>query len=183
MNQTAQLFTAADLEKMPANGERYELVNGELRTMPPVGGEHGVIGMNLSGPMHSHSKANDLGVVLLAETGFILKRDPDTVRAADTAFVRKNRIPNTGIPKAFWPGYPDLAVEVVSPGDTLYEVEEKVEAWLDAGTSLVWVVNPRRRTVTVYHSLQNISILTENDYLDGEQVLPGFRLRVGDIFV
>lgn len=71
----------------------------------------------------------------------------------------------------------------MSPGDTLYEVEEKVEAWLDAGTSLVWVVNPRRRTITVYRSLTDITVLTENDYLDGEPVLPGFRLRVGDVFV
>lgn len=94
VNQTAQLRSAADLEKMPANGVRYELVKGELRTMPPAGGEHGAIGMNLSGPMHAHAKANDLGVVLLAETGFILKRGPDTVRAADIAFVRKERIPH-----------------------------------------------------------------------------------------
>jgi Uma2 family endonuclease len=176
-------MTAAELLKLPRNGKRYELIRGELRTMAPAGGEHGVLGMNLAGPLFQHVRANQLGVVLLAETGFQITTDPDTVRAPDIAFVRREHIPATGIPKAYWPGAPDLAVEVVSPDDTVYEVDDKVLDWQQAGAALVWVVNPRRRTVTVYRSLTDVSVLTENDELDGGTVVPGFRLRVGEIFV
>jgi Uma2 family endonuclease len=175
-------MTAEQLLEMPKDGSRHELVQGELKTMPPSGGEHGFVGMNLAAPLARHVRAQQLGVVLGAETGFILSRKPDTVRAPDIAFVRKERIPATGIPKAFWPGAPDLAVEVMSPGDTVMEVDEKVQQWLEAGTGLVWVVNPRRWTVTVYRSLANVTILSVKDELDGQDTIPGFCCRVGEIF-
>jgi Uma2 family endonuclease len=176
-------MTAAELARLPSNGLRHELVRGELRTMAPAGGEHGAIGLNLAGPLHAHVKANQLGVVLAAETGFQITSDPDTVRAPDIAFVGRDRIPATGIPKSYWPGAPDLAVEVVSPSDTVYEVDDKVLDWLEAGTRLIWVVNPKQRTVTVYRSLTDVTILREADHLDGEGVVPGFRIPVREIFV
>src|SRR4051812_18032671 len=134
---TLQRSTANELFEMPDDGFRYELVKGELRKMSPSGSEHAAIIFNLTGMLHAHIKATNIGQGFGAEAGFKLASDPDTVRAADIAFVRRERIPEEGIPKNFWAIAPDLAVEVVSPGDTYNEVEEKVEAWLAAGTRAV----------------------------------------------
>jgi Uma2 family endonuclease len=182
MTPSTQLMTADELLRYPHNNQRLELVKGELRVMPPSGGEHGMLAANICGPVVSYVRTHRLGVVVGAETGFLLAQDPDTVRAPDLGFIRQERIPATGIPRGFWPGAPDLAVEVISPGDTYTEVQEKVEEWLAAGCRLVWVINPRRRTVTVYRSLTDIAILTQADVLDGYAVLPGFRCPVADIF-
>jgi Uma2 family endonuclease len=182
MSTVTRPMTADELWQLPREGQRHELVRGELRTMPPSGFEHAVRVVNLTVPLARHVQEHHLGVVVRAETGFILARDPDTVRAPDIAFVRQDRLPAAGNPHGFWDGAPDLAVEVVSPGDTFAEVEEKVEEWLTAGTRMVWVVNPRRRTATVYRSRSQIAILTENESLDGHDVVPGFRSRVGDMF-
>lgn len=179
---TTRLATAEDLLNAPDDGFRYELVKGELIRMPPAGNLHGKRAMSLGWRLAQHVEANDLGVVYAAETGFLLATDPDTVRGADIAFVSKRRIEEVGEFEGYWPGAPDLAVEVISPGDTYTEVEEKVREYLDAGVKAVWVVNPRRKTVTVHLSLTEITILTEQDVLDGGAVVPGFRCRVGDIF-
>jgi Uma2 family endonuclease len=183
MNPTATLLTADDLFRLPSNGMRHELVKGELRTMPPAGFEHGAVGLNLAAPLGKHVNAKQLGIVVAAETGFIIERDPDTVRAPDIAFVSKERIEQMGVPKAYFPGAPDLAVEVVSPGDTMNEVDEKVELWLARGTTMVWVVNPKRKTVSVYHAREHPAILTVDDYLEGLDVVAGFRMQVREIFV
>jgi len=178
-----KLMTADELLKISDDSYRYELVKGELRKMPPAGSEHGVLTLRLAWRLAQHIEKHELGVFFAAETGFRIKSDPDTVRAPDTAFVRKERIPDTGIPKGYWEGPPDLAVEVISPGDTYLEVEEKVFDWITAGTSMVWVVNPRHRTVTVYHSLKDSALLTEEDELNGGNVVEGFQCRVAEIFV
>jgi len=175
-------MTADELLAMPDDGWRYELVKGELRRMPPPGDQHGWVGMNLGGPLHTFVKENKLGVVYLAETGFKLESDPDTVRAPDVAFVRQERVQETGPLQGYRFGAPDLVVEVLSPRDTIREVEEKVWEWLMAGARMVWVVSPKLRTVTVYRSLTDIVTLTEKDTLDGGDVVPGFKIRVGDIF-
>ena len=140
------------------------------------------MGGRLAVLMAAHIVENRLGKFFLAETGFLLGRDPDTVRAPDISFIRKDHLPSPLPEDAYWPGAPDLAVEIVSPGDTFRELDEKVQAWLDAGAKLVWVVNPKWRSVSVYRSAADIKILTENDQLTGEDVLPGFTCRVGDIF-
>ncbi len=182
MSTATQLLTAEDLWLLPDDGLRHELVKGELRTMPPAGFEHGAIGHYLSQELGDHVKKHKLGLLVAAETGFVLEKNPDTVRAPDIGFVRQERIDAIGVPKKYWPGAPDLAVEVVSPGDTVYEVEDKVELWLEAGARLVWVVNPRRRTVTVHQPNSNPVVLTAKDELDGQDVVSGFRVRVGDLF-
>jgi Uma2 family endonuclease len=123
-----------------------------------------------------------VGETFLPDTGFLLSRDPDTVRAPDISFIRKDHLPAEPPEDAFWPGPPDLAVEVVSPGDTFREVAEKVEAWLAAGAMMVWVVDPQWRTVSVHRPAAELRTLTEKDELGGEDVLPGFRCRVGEIF-
>ena len=183
MSTTPTLTTADELFMMPDNGFRYELVRGEVRRMPPAGSEHGAVIMNMGTPLDQFVKAHGLGVVFGAETGFKIASDPDTVRAPDLAFVRRERIPEEGIPRGFWPGAPDLAVEVVSPGDTYTEVEEMVHDWLNAGTRMVLVLSPRTRTVAVYTSHTDVVRLTESDTLDGCEVLPGFTCRVAELFI
>jgi Uma2 family endonuclease len=183
MSTTTQLVTADELFAMPKDGFRYELVKGELRKMSPAGCEHGAVIFNLSGLLAQHIKAHKLGQGFGADTGFKIFSNPDTVRAPDIAFVRRERIPEAGVPKNFWDIAPDLAVEVVSPGDTFNEVDEKVEDWLAAGVRAVWIVNPKGRTVTVYRSPKQVAILTERDELDGGEVVPGFRCPVSELFV
>lgn len=183
MSTTLQQVTAGELFAKPEDGFRYELVKGELRKTSPAGSEHGAIIVNITVLLGQHVKSNQLGVCFGAETGFKIASDPDTVRAPDVAFVSRGRVPEGGIPKKFWPGAPDLAVEVLSPGDTLEEVEEKVEDWLSAGTRAVWVVSPKRRSLTVYRSMTDMKRLSESDELDGGEVVPGFRCKVSEFFV
>ncbi len=175
-------MTADELLVMPDDGWRYELVKGELIRMAPAGFDHGVVAMNIGAALHNYVKRRNLGAVYAAETGFILTRDPDTVRAPDAAFNRKDKVESVGRGRGYWEGAPDLAVEVISPGDTVNEVEEKVAEWLEAGTAVVWVVSPKLHTVTVYRSLTDIVTLTEKDNLDGGDVVPGFQIQVSEIF-
>jgi Uma2 family endonuclease len=105
------------------------------------------------------------------------------VLAPDVSFVRGERIPESGLPTAFWPGAPDLAVEVISPRDTAKEVAGKVEDWLAAGSRAVWVVNPKRRTVMAHRPQAEVITLGDDDEFEGQDVVPGFRCRVSEIFV
>ena len=176
------LMTAEELERMPHDGYRRELVSGELTTMTPTGFEHGEVILRLGGMLDAFVRKHGLGRVAGGDPGFVLTRDPDTVRAPDVGFVRKERLAANPATDAFWPGAPDLAVEVMSPSDTVRGVDEKAKAWLAAGVNTVWVVNPAWRTVTVYRSAHDIKTLTEDNDLDGLDVLPGFRCRVADVF-
>ena len=178
---TPQL-TAEQLLEMSNDGFRYELIKGELTKMAPAGHTHGRIIINISTPLDTHVRVNQLGLVFAAETGFQLASNPDTVRAPDVAFVHAENIKPDLDPRVYWPGAPDLAVEVISPGDIYTEVEEKVFDWLEAGTQMVIVVNPRKRVVTVYRSLTEIVVLTENDVLDGYGIVPNWSLPVKNIF-
>jgi Uma2 family endonuclease len=175
-------MTADDLLRMPKDGFRYELVKGELRKMAPAGHEHGRVAVRFTWRLAQHVETNNLGVVYAAETGFLVSMNPDTVRAPDVAFVNQKRLDEVGETGGYWPGAPDLAVEVVSPGDTYTEVEEKAVEWLEAGALMVLALNPRKRTVTVYRSLNDITILNEDVTLDLNDVVPGFKIGVKDIF-
>ena len=177
-----QLVTAEELLDMSDDGYRYELVRGELRKMAPAGSGHSISGVRIAAPLFNHVNANDLGRVFGSDGGFLLTRDPDTVRAPDVAFVRRERVEAVGIPSGYWPGPPDLAVEKISPNDRYTEVYEKVDEWLEAGTGMVVVVNPRNRTATVRIPGKNPVILNEGDTLDGGDVVPGWRMPVADIF-
>lgn len=182
MSTMIRLMTADDLWRLPSDGTRHELVKGELQTMPPSGFEHGVVGINLSTPLDQHVRGNKLGLVVGAETGFLITQNPDTVRGADIGFVSRERVRAVGVPRSYWPGSPDLAVEIVSPHDTVFQVDTKVQEWLDAGARMVWVVNPRQRTVTVYRPGENPVVLTTKDTLDGLDVVPGFQWPVASLF-
>ena len=180
---TVKAFTAEDLLRMPDDGYRYELIHGELRKMAPAGQEHGRIAAILTSSLLQYVTLDRLGIVYAAETGFKLASNPDHVRAPDVAFVRQERIDQIGNIQGYWPGAPDLAVEVVSPSDAYADVEDKVLDWLMAGARMVIVVNPKKRAVTVYRSLTEIKVLTEDGRLDGEDVVPGWRMAVKDLFV
>lgn len=182
MNTATQLLTADDLWNMPDHGGHFELVRGELRPMSPAGYSHGTVTLRLAARIFNHVDAKGLGDVTAAETGFIIGRDPDTVRAPDIAFLKKDRIPVTGRPAKFFVGPPDLAVETMSPGDTVYEVDQKVREWLAAGTQLVWIINPKQQTVTVHRPDNSAKVLSSGDPLDGEDVVPGFQIPVADLF-
>jgi len=182
MSATTQLITAEELYMMPTDNLRAELIKGELIKMSPAGHKHGRIVVNLTAPLAQYVKTHKFGFVYGAETGFKLATNPDTVRAPDIAFVRQQQIDRIGEPEGFWPEAPDLAVEVNSPGDTVSEVENKVQEYLQAGTRLVWVVSPRLRIVTVYRSLTDIITLTEKDMLDGGDAISGFQFGVSEIF-
>lgn len=182
MTVTTELMTAEELLRLPANGLRTELIKGELRTMPPAGMKHGKYAMLLSIPLGQHILEHQLGMVYAAETGYIVARNPDTVRAPDLSFVRQETLDLYGEPDSFGPYAPDLAVEVISPNDVYIEVEEKVFEWLEAGTRMVITINPRKKLVTVYRSLLDVKILTENDLLDGADVIPGWQMPVRKLF-
>ena len=183
MSTELQLMTADELLAMPDDGFVYELIKGDLvKVSPPPGHEHGLVAMNIGGPLFEFVKKRRLGNVYAAETGYLLEEDPQTVRAADVSFVRRERIEKAGRVKAYWVGAPDLAVEVISPSDTVGRIEGKVEQWLECGACLVWVVSPKMRAVTAYRSLTEIVVLTEKDTLDGGDVLPGFQISVAEIF-
>jgi len=149
--------------------------------MAPPGWGHGRKAMVLGASLHVYVEAHRLGAVA-TETGFRLTTDPDTVRAPDVAFVRRDRLPTGDAAERYFEGAPDLAVEVISPNDLYTEVDEKVAEWLEHGTQLVFVVNPRRRTVAVHRPGQPVRILGTDDALDGEDVVPGWSLPVRDLF-
>jgi len=185
MSTLTQYLTEEDLLRMPDDGYRYELVAGELRRMAPTGFEHGRCTHNLSGMLWSHVRENDLGIVVAAETGFIIGRRPDgrvTVRAADIAFVAKGRVLADADTSKYLELAPDLVVETLSPSDTALEVEEKVALWPAAGVRVVITINPTLRSITVHRSRHDIVNLTDQDELDLSDVIPGFRCRVAAIF-
>ena len=182
MTTKTKLVTAEELLYMPDDGYRYELVRGELRKMSPAGNHHGELAAEIGASLFNHVKANNLGKVYAAETGFRIGADPDHVRAPDAAFIRRERVEAVGRVDGYWPGAPDLVVEVISPNDRYTEVEEKVDDWLAAGTRLVILVNPRNRTATLRRAGQAPVILTEQDTLDGADVVPGWQLSLKDLF-
>lgn len=180
-NVTNGLITADELLHMVDVG-RCELVKGEIIQMTPPGWEHGNVAMEIGRLLANHVRLYRLGKVTAAETGFIIARNPDTVRAPDAGFIAKERVPRQGVPKQYVPFAPDLAVEVMSPDDRWNKVKTKVREWLDAGTRMVWVVNPKRRTVHVARPKQPERVLRENDILSGEDVVIGFEVTVKELF-
>jgi Uma2 family endonuclease len=179
---TVQLLTAEDLLRMPNHGKRYELVRGELRTMSPPSFRHAEITGNFYLRLCPYVRANGLGRVGVGDPGFMLSRDPALILAPDVAFIRADRLAPGAKAEGFWPGAPDLVVEVVSPGDTADEVTEKVEDWLSMGCRMVVAISDRRRTVTVHRPGQPPRVPRGEEIFDGEDVVPGFRLPLPEIF-
>lgn len=182
MATVTQLMTADELICLPDDGYRYELVDGEQRRMSPAGNVHGRIAANLATLLFPFIRQEALGATFAAETGFLLSRDPDTVRAPDAAFISQSRLDEVGAVEGFWPGAPDLAAEVVSPSDSWSEVAGKAFAWLAGGAILVWVIDPARQNVTVYRNADDIRVLDRQAVLDAPELFPGWQIQVSELF-
>lgn len=175
-------MTAEQLAELPDDAHRVDLVEGELRRMTPAGFEHGRLAMLLGYIVMDFVRRHHLGVVVAAETGFVLQRAPDTVLAPDVAFIAADRAPGHGEQRGFAELTPDLVVEVVSPSDRASEVVEKALLWLDAGARLVWIVDASEALVTAYEPNGVAHLLRGDDVLHGGDVLPGFSLRLSELF-
>ena len=175
------VLTAEDLLEIHEVGYRHELVRGELRRMSAAAPLHGLVVMRVARPLANFVEDRGLGAVLVNDTGFMLERNPDTVLAPDIAFLRRDRLPAEFAP-GFFPGPPDLAVEVTSPCDSWGDVQEKALSWLEHGARLVWIVDPKAKRVTVYRGPRDVVVLGPADTLDGGEVVPGFAVAVRALF-
>jgi len=173
-------MTADDLLRTHIPDKRVELVRGVLVVREPPGYRHGVVSTTLTRLLANHVDAGNLGRVIAGDTGFKLTADPDTVRGPDIAFISRDRLPDpetVGYPALA----PDLVVEVLSPGDRLGEVLAKVADWLNAGTRLVWVIDPARRKARVYRQDGRETLITGNETLSGEDVVPAYERSLAAI--
>ncbi len=180
-----KVFTADDLLHLPEapDGRCYELVEGRLYEMPPPGQRHGRVTLKIGILLEAHAQRHGLGRAIAGDPGFILARNPDTVRAPDVAYISYERLPaDQEFPLQYNDIVPELVVEVASPSDTSRHIQEKAESWLRAGVQTVWVVYPDTRQVTVYRAERDAVILQPDDTLDGSPALPGFTCRVAEFF-
>lgn len=177
-----QIWTDEAFIALPDDGHHYEIVNGELIDMGNSGALHGYICGLLLAALISYIVPKKLGVVLDSSTAFKLKNG--NKRSPDIAFFAKERLQGmTELPSGFLEGAPDLAVEVLSPGNTVEEIDEKIKEYFENGTRLVWVINPTQHYILVYCSAQEPDrLLKSADTLEGEDVIPGFSLPVADLF-
>ena len=174
--------TAEELYALPDGDCRRELVDGVIVTMSPTGAAHGVVTAWIGRLLHEYVSRHGLGVCCGAETGFILRRNPDVVRAPDAAFVAAHRIPDAGVPTAYWPFAPDLAVEVVSPSERRADVQVKVAEYCAAGARAVWVIDPAARTVHAHGAPGGAQVFSVDDTLTGGDLLSGFQCEVRRLF-
>ena len=180
MPASARLVTVAELERMPEAEGKRELVAGRVVEMSPVGCRHGDAVLGLGSLLRRHVQRHNLGRVF-TEVGFTLRLDPDTVRAPDVAFVRRDRLP-TPLPRGYWQGPPDLAVEVRSPNDRPRDIAVKIDEYLGCGVRIALVVDPDRRLVTLHRPGAPALKLTSRDTLDLSDIVAGFHLTVSEIF-
>ena len=173
-------MTAEELLLTHLPDKRVELVRGVLVVREPTGFRHGAVSARLTRLLADHVDAHRLGCVLTAQTGFQLATAPDTVRGPDVAFVSHERLPDPE-PAGYAALAPDLVVEVLSPGDRPGETLAKVADWVNAGTRLVWVVDPVRRQTHVYRQDGSEALMAEDRALDGEDVVPGFSCALKEI--
>jgi len=174
------LLTAEQFWELYEN-KPFELINGVPVEMSPTGALHQVVSLNCGAILREFVLKNRLGYVGASEGGYKLATNPDIIRGADASFIRFERVSGE-IPDGYFPVAPDLAVEVVSPGDRASEIMEKVNEYRAAGTPLIWVIYPKLRQVMVYHSGRDAQVLSGTDQLEGGDVLPGFSISITDLW-
>jgi Uma2 family endonuclease len=176
-----KVWTDEEFMALSADGHRYELVNGELVDMGNSGMEHGGIGSLLGGFLAIYVREHKLGIVCDSSTAFTLKNG--NKRSPDVSFVAKERLKGLKRPpRGFFQGSPDLAVEILSPNNTVEELHEKIVEYFENDTRLVWVIHPDEKYVLVYHAIEPDSFLRPQDKLDGEVIVPGFSMAVAELF-
>ncbi|RME51591.1 MAG: Uma2 family endonuclease [Caldilineae bacterium] len=158
-----------------------ELVEGRIAPMVPTGDEHGGVEITLGALLHNFAKTHNLGKVRVGEVGIYIRRNPDTVRAADILFISNERYAQKG-ESAYLDVAPDLVVEIMSPGDVWSNVMQKLREYLGIGVRVVWIVDPPSRSVYAYRALTDVREFTAGDALSGDDVLPGFSVKVSEIF-
>lgn len=175
-----RIWTDEEFMALPEDG-RYELVNGELVNMGNSGMEHGEIGSFLGGSLSLYVRSNKLGVICDSSTAFAMKTG--NKRSPDVSFISKERLQGVKrLPRGYFQGSPDLAVEILSPSNTVEEIHDKIVEYFENGTRLVWVINPQEYYVLVYHAPSPDIFLKVGDRLDGEDIVPGFSLPVAELF-
>lgn len=181
MSTAVKLMSAEEFQLLPnpLDGSKQELVLGEVITMPPAGGIHGVSCVRIVRNVGNFIDEHESGTLACNDTGFITHRGPDTVRGPDVAFWAKGRVKE--VPVGYFEMPPDLAVEVLSPGNTSKQIRTKLREYFAKGVRMVWVVAPEDRTVTVYRTENEGRLLHESAMVSGEDVLPGFECRVSDL--
>lgn len=182
MSTSTAMMTAGELLELPRGQYRYELINGELKTMSPSSHDRGRIAMRIGSSIAEFVWRNKLGEAYAAETGFLLATEPDTVLAPDAAFISAKRAREGRNKKGFWVGPPDLAIEVLSPSESGPMVRRKVGDWLRFGATQVWIVNPKKKSVTIYRSSSESTTFTRDETIEADDLLPGYRIAVRDIF-
>jgi Uma2 family endonuclease len=175
------LMTAEELMQLPDDGFRYELINGELKKMPPPGPPHGRIAFRLSSALGPFISEHELGEGF-TEIGFKLTSNPDTVLAPDLAFLTNECFAKGRDREGYWLGAPDLAVEVLSPSDRPGKVKQRISRWFSLGAKQLWIVDPKHSTVSVYRSESDVTTFSGSDYLEAQDLFPGFRISLDKIF-
>jgi Uma2 family endonuclease len=175
-----RLLTTDEYLQLPDDGQLHELQAGVLIAEPPPFPRHAQIQARLTRVLLDFVEPRGLGVVL-TQGGFLLSRHPDTVRAPDVAFVRRDRFDANEAERTFFHGAPDLAIEILSPSNRPGETHAKVADYLAAGSKLVWVIDPARRVVSVYRSLLAPRRLEADAILLGDDVLPGLSIAVAEL--
>ena len=173
--------TVDEVLRLAGENKRYELVDGELIEMAPTGFGHGYLEGHVYSVLNSHVRQHNLGQVVVGEVLFQLDQQGRLARAVDVAFVRKERLPATGVAHRPFMGAPDLAVEILSPGDSAEAVQRKVDDWLEHGTLAVLVVYPVNHGVALWTSRGGATLHGDDD-VDLDPAVPGFRCRVNDLF-
>ena len=174
-------WTEKELMDLPNNGNKYELINGEL-IMGPTGIEHEDIGARLLAALERFVLEHKLGIMCGSSAGYLMKSG--NLRSPDVSFISKKRLQGfKRPPKGFFKGSPDLAVEILSPSDTIENLHEKIVEYFGNDTKLVWVINPEEQVILVYHSQRPDKLLSGNDILNGEDIFTGFTLPVSELFV
>jgi len=176
------LMTAEELMNLPDDDLRHELINGELVTVPLPKAPHARAATRLGAPLVQFVEDHDLGEVYIGDVGYQLTWNPDTALGPDVSFMSKQRLKEMGEVEGYWQGPPDLAVEVLSAGDRRGKVNKEISLWLGSGTKQVWIVDPKHRTVMIYRSESDTTTFSGSDYLESQDLFPGFRLSLDRIF-